>query len=101
MKHLVLGGLLFLAACSAQQQAVVSKACGDIASLPAVVTAALDAQDPHSALGVLWADAKSGCANGAPVQAVNQGWTQQVWGEVKALLPQVLPTLVPLLIGLL
>jgi hypothetical protein len=76
---------------------VVSTVCGDIAKLPPSVTAVFDAADPHSALGVLWADAKAGCVNGAPTPGVSTDWVGMIWGEIKVLAP----TLIPWLIGLL
>ena len=101
IRPLVIVAALSLAACTAQQQAAVSSVCQNLASMPPAVVASLDAQDQHSAIGVLWADVKSGCANGVPTLGVDQSWTGMVWGELKAILPAVLPQLIPLLIGLL
>lgn len=96
--RLSLMGLIFLGvvACS-QLSAGVSTVCADVAKLPVSVTAVLDASAPSSALGVLWADAKAGCANGVPAAGVSTDWVGMVWGEVKVLAP----TLIPWLIGLL
>ena len=98
---IVAAGLSLAAACTPQQQAAVSTVCRDLASMPPAAVAILDAQDTHGAIGVLWADAKSGCANGVPAIGVDQSWTGLVMGELKALLPAMLPQLIPLLIGLL
>ncbi len=86
----VVGIPLVLTGCAALTTAS-NTVCGDIAKLPAAATAVLDAQDPHSALGVLWADAKAGCVNGAPAAAVDTSWTGMVWGELKALAPTLIP----------
>jgi hypothetical protein len=77
--------------------------CADIAAVKSAPDAAvqLASLDPHSKLGVLWADAQSGCPNGVPAAGVNATWTQEVWAMAKGLIPQVLPQLVPLLIGML
>ena len=104
MKHILASlGLVTLLALGGCQQAAtaVSTACADIAAMPPAATAALDAQDAHIAIGVLWADAKSACANGVPVAGVTVSWGAMVWNEVKALIPQVLPSLLPLVVGLL
>ena len=89
-----------LASCAPLSTAV-STACTDIAAMPPAATAALDAQDPHSAVGVLWADAKAACVAGVPAVGVSESFGGMVWGELKVLIPQVLPTLLPLLVGLL
>src|SRR5690349_9045881 len=73
-------------------------ACADIASMPPAAVAALNAQDPHSAIGVLWADAKSACVAGLPAVGVDQSWGGMIWGELKVLIPQLLPSLIPILI---
>ena len=101
IRPLIIAAGLALAACTVQQQVAVSTVCRDLASMPPAAVAILDAQDQHGAIGVLWADAKSGCANGVAALGVDQSWTGMVWGEIKAILPSVLPQLVPLLIGLL
>ncbi len=49
----------------AQVSTAITTACADIASMPPAAVVALDAQDPHSAVGVLWADAKAACIAGA------------------------------------
>lgn len=94
-------GVGLLAGCQgvtpASVSAGVSGVCGDVARLPVSVGATLDAQDPHSTLGVLWADTKAGCAVGAPAAGVSPDWTAMVWGSVKALAPVVLPYLIGLL----
>ncbi len=79
----------------------VSTVCGDLARMPLAAVATLDAQDPHSAIGVLWADAKSACVAGAPAAGVSTDWTGMIFGELKVLIPQLLPQLIPPLIGLL
>ncbi len=91
---------LGLAACS-QFTTTATAVCADIAALPPAATMVLDAQDPHSAAGILWADTKSACANGLPAPGVDQSWGGMVWGELKTLIAQVLPSLLPLLAGLL
>ncbi len=88
--------LLLMVGCSALTTAEQT-VCTDISALPASVTATLGAADPHSALGVLWADAKSGCANGVPAAGVGVSWTGEVWGMLKALAPTVIPWLIGLL----
>ena len=93
---LLVAGVLSLASC-AQIAAVEKTVCDDIAKLPVSVTSTLDAEDPHSALGVLWADVKAGCANGVPVVGVSQTWTAMVWGMLKVIAPTVLPWLIGLL----
>ncbi len=79
----------------------VSTVCTDIAKMPPAAVAVLDAQDPHSAVGVLWSDAKAACIAGVPAPGVSQDWGGMVWGELKVLIPQLLPQLIPLLFGLL
>lgn len=91
---------LLLGGCSQFTQAV-STACSDIARMPPVAVAVMDAQDPHSTVGVIWANMKSGCANGLPVVGVDQSWSGMLWGELKVLIPQLLPQLIPVLFGLL
>lgn len=93
-KVIVIAGLLLALGACAQ----VSTTCGDIAHMPSAVAATLDAQDQHSALGVLWADTKSACVAGAPTPGVDQSWGGMVWGEVKALIPQLLPQLLPFIL---
>jgi hypothetical protein len=97
IRFLVMPAVLLAAVGCAALTSGVSTVCGDIAKLPVSVTSTLDAADPHSALGVLWADAKAGCAVGAPVAGVSTDWVSMIWGEVKVLAP----TLIPWLIGLL
>ncbi len=79
----------------AQLTTATNTVCGDMAKLPVTVTAVLDAQDPHSALGVLWIDAKAGCVVGAP--AVSPDWHATVWAGVKKLAPIVIPWLIGML----
>jgi hypothetical protein len=76
--------------------------CQDIAAVQQAPDAAaqLNSIDEHSALGVLWAQAKSGCPGGVPAAGVNPTWTQEVWAMVKAAIPQVLPTLLPVVLSL-
>jgi hypothetical protein len=92
--------LLALTSC-AQLTTAVNAVCGDVAAVPVTATQALDAQDPHSALGILWSDTKAACANGVPAPGVDGSWGGMVWGELKALIPQVVPSLLPLLMGVL
>ena len=89
---------LGLGAC-AQLSSAVGTVCTQVQSIESNPAAAgpLDAQDPHSAAGVLWADAKAACVNGAPAPGVSTSWTQLVVNELTALLPSVLPALVGLL----
>ncbi len=89
-----------LAGC-VQVQSVESEICMRIAAMPPAAVAALDAQDPHSTLGVLWAQQKSACIAGLPAPGVTPVWTAMIWGQLKVLIPMVLPYLMPLLIGLL
>lgn len=88
--------LPLLAGC-AELTTATKTVCDDIANLPSSVTAVLDGQAPHSALGVVWADAKSGCANGAPTVGVSTKWTSMVWDMVKVLAPTVVPWVIGLL----
>jgi hypothetical protein len=97
---LPLAAALALGGC-AQLTGAFKTACTDMAALPPAVVATLDAQNPHSTLGVLWADAKSACVNGVPVAGVDESWRAMIWGEMKVLIPQLLPALIPLLVGLL
>jgi hypothetical protein len=92
--------VLSVGACAPLTTAV-NTVCTDIAKMPPAAVAVLDAQDPHAAVGVLWADAKAACVAGVPVVGVDASWTGTVWGELKVLIPQVVPALIPLLIGLL
>lgn len=73
--------------------------CADMAALKAAPDAAtaLASVDPHSALGVIWADAQSGCNGAVPVAGVNASWTAEMWGMVRAIAPTVLPILIGLL----
>ena len=99
---LVLAAPLALGACSpAQVSGTVSTVCADVAAISPPARAILDAQDPHSAAGVLWADTKSACINGTIAANVSPDWAGLVVGELKTLLPQVLPILIPLLVGFL
>lgn len=97
--------LLLLAACAPLSTPAPSPrtVCADIAAIKAAPDAAalLARIDPHSALGILWADVQSGCVDGVPIAGVNPSWTQQVWAMAKAIIPSVLPQLMPLLIELL
>ena len=96
----IFGAVLWLAACASATPGPAAGVCSDIGSMVPAAVAALDGQPATSAVGVLWADVKAGCATAASVSA-SPDWTGMVWGELKALIPQVLPTLLPLLIGLL
>lgn len=96
-----------LAACSAAPnvtpaasgKVTPASVCGDITAVASAPDAAtqLAALDPHSALGVLWADAKAACPSGAPAAGVDASWTAQVWAMTKSLIPQVLPLLIGLI----
>jgi hypothetical protein len=97
MRFLVLPALLLTVAGCSQLTSGISTVCADVAKLPVSVTSTLDAADPHSALGVLWADAKAGCAIGAPAAGVSTDWVAMVWGEIKVIAPVVLPWLIGLL----
>jgi len=99
---LALAGAALLAVAScAQVQSVETDLCAKIAVLPPTVVATLDAQDPHSALGTLWAYQKSACVMGQPAAGVAAGFGAMIWGELKVLIPQLLPQLIPFLVGLL
>ena len=99
---LALAAPLALGACTPQQvSGTVSTVCADVAAISPQARAILDAQDPHSAAGVLWADTKSACVNGTIAVGVDPTWGGMIVGELKALIPQVLPMLIPLLIGFL
>ena len=93
---ILISGMLVVGGC-----AQVKTVCTDLAAMPPAAAAALDAQDLHSAGGILWADTKAACTNGVPTLGVDQSWGSMVWDELKALIPQVLPSLLPLLIGIL
>lgn len=58
--------------------------CADVHALSPAVVAILDAYDPHSAVGVLWADVVAGCATGSNAAPT---WVALVWAELRALLP--------------
>jgi len=92
------GAIALSAGCQSTTQAV-GTVCAQIAKYQAdpAVTGPLDAQDPHSALGVLWADAKSACANGVPAAGASTDWTGLVTQEMLALAPTVIPALAGLL----
>ncbi|HEX3862748.1 MAG TPA: hypothetical protein VHY35_13740 [Stellaceae bacterium] len=98
----VLGLSLLAGGCTqAQVQTATNTAsavCTDVqaAESNAAVAGPLDAEDPHSALGVLWADAKSACTNGVPAVGVSTDWGALVWSEAKQLVPVVLPILIGL-----
>ena len=87
--------MLAATGCSTVTSAVTG-VCTDIANLPPTAVSVLQGQPASSALGVLWADAKSGCANGVAVAGVDTSWTGQVWGMLKA----IAPTVIPMLLGL-
>jgi hypothetical protein len=87
---------LAFSGCS-QVSSVVSTVCTDMAALPPAAATSLNAVDPHSALGVYWADAKSACLNGVPTAGVSATWATTMWASVKALAPVVLPFLIGLL----
>ena len=104
MNRLVLATAISLPlAFSGCQQAaqVADTVCTDMAAMPPAAAAALNSLDPKSALGVYWADAKSACLNGVPTVGVSGDWRGQMWQAVKMLIPQVLPSLLPMLVGLL
>lgn len=87
---------LSLSACSTSSF-VPSDVCAEINGLPKAVTLALDAVDPHSALGVLWADVKAGCVGTTAKTGVSIDWLGIVVGELKVLAPQVIPWLAGML----
>lgn len=93
---LALAAPLALGGCAGVIDAA-NTACNAQAKMPANAVAALDSLDPHSALGIYWADAKSACANGVPVASVSSTWREQLWGSVKALAPTIIPWLIGLL----
>ncbi|HEV2303315.1 MAG TPA: hypothetical protein VGR91_17245 [Stellaceae bacterium] len=82
----------------AQLSSAVGTVCTQVQAIESNPAAAgpLDAQDPHSAVGVLWADAKAACVNGAPAPGVSTNWAQLVTSELLALIPSVLPALIGL-----
>lgn len=94
-----LGAGLMLSACAPSGPVTPASVCGDIQAAKSAPDAAtqLNALDPHSALGVLWADAQSGCIGAMPVAGVDASWTQQVWAMAKGLIPTVLPLLIGLI----
>ena len=96
-----LAALVTVAAGCQQAAQITTSVCTDIAQIPPPAAATLNSLDPHSALGVYWADAKSACTNGVPTSGVGTDWANQMWGAVKGLIPQVLPSLLPILVGLL
>jgi hypothetical protein len=101
IRQAILTAPLWLAACSltpAPAATPATSTCAKVAAMPQAALAQLDAQDPSSAGGTLWADTKAGCA---AASTTAPDWTGMVFGELKAILPQVLPTVLPLLIGLL
>lgn len=71
-----------------------------VQTTPAVATK-LAALDPQGILGQLWAYLQSGCNNGVPVAGVSASWQSEVLTTFKAWLPQLLPSLLPLLVGIL
>jgi hypothetical protein len=91
-----LAAMLALAACG-PLATLATTACSEQAKLPATVTVALDALDPHSTLGIYWANAKSACAAGVPVVTVTPEWREAMWKAVKGLAPSVIPWLMGLL----
>ncbi len=104
MNCLVLAAALALPlAFSGCQQAVqvADTVCTDMAAMPPAAALALNSIDPHSPLGIYWADAKSACLNGVPTAGVSGDWRGSMWQAVKMLIPQVLPSLLPMLVGLL
>lgn len=104
MKNLVLAAALVLplafSGCTQATQ-VADTVCTDMAAMPAAAAAALNSLDPHSTLGIYWADAKSACLNGVPAPSVSGDWRGEMWRAVKLLIPQVLPSLLPMLVDLL
>ncbi len=73
---------------------VVTDACKVVATLKtAAEGAVLDAQDPHSAAGVLWADLQSACVNGAPSPAVKTDWVGIVLAGLKTAAPYIIPVI--------
>lgn len=83
-----------IGACSTPSSSTAAGVCADIAKLPPLVTTALAAEPATSALGVLWADAKAGCATGS---TASTDWTGMVWGMIRTLAPTVIPLLATLI----
>jgi hypothetical protein len=79
-----------------------STVCRDIAAVQAApdAVALLESQDPHSTLGVIWAQAKSSCAGGVPLAGIDATWRQQVWQMFLNAAPVVLPKLAALLLAI-
>ncbi len=98
--------VLALSGC-AQTIKTAHTVCDDFAQAQAnpIVAAALDAQDLHSAVGVLWADAKVACVaiNGVPVPApsVGNAWISDVWTGLLVAVKAAAPTVLPMILGLL
>jgi hypothetical protein len=95
--------LLAIAGCSSPPPAPVqtggAEECAIVARLEAqpAAIAQLDGLDPHSELGVLWADAQAGCPAGGAPASIEPAWKQAVVGGLVAALPKVLPLLLPLI----
>jgi hypothetical protein len=96
-------GLALLTACAPGTTVATTvtpnTVCGIIATAEtnATVEQQLAGISPTSALGVLWADVQSGCVNGQAAAGVSETWTADVLGMLENLLPSVLPLLVGLL----
>lgn len=100
----LLAASLSLYGCSAVAPAPpppASNVCTTVAKIEATPSAvlALDALDPHSAGGVLWANVEAACPLGVSIPpTVSPTWGQIVLQELIALLPSILPWLLPLIL---
>lgn len=89
--------VLGLAACAntgSTPNAAVT-ACAAVAKVEASPDGAkLDKLDPHSAGGILWADAKTACPGGVPANGVNTAWVQTVVSALATAAPSIAPLIV-------
>jgi hypothetical protein len=98
----VAGCSLFPAPATPTPAPASSVTCRDIAATQANPTLMANvnaeiAKDPHSAFSVLWADVAASCPGGVPVSSVSPAWFQNVVSMLQALLPTVLPILIGVL----
>lgn len=92
----MLAGALSACAAAGAPSSAPPVACSAVAAIEAgSLGKTLDAADPHSAEGVLWADAKAACPAGAAAPGVDLSWI----GSVVQMLAQLVPTLAPILAG--
>lgn len=88
----VLAGIV--AGCAGGARDAGPSACAAIAAITASPAAArLAGRDPHSAAGVLWADARAACPGGKPKPGVDPSWAAQVLQLLAAAAPYVAPIL--------